>query len=183
MASEGRTRTDGWKLHRERAQLKVGKQCCLEVIILTLQPKSSQKLCMSFLREMRFLGCFVIRVNGQVPHYHDNNIFQLNNLNLIVLVTIYYPKTRFRNTILVSKWFQTTMLFYSRFCGSGIGVKFGLGSLRRWQLIAGWGASSESSTELDVPDGSIARLAVDAGWELGISEDWWIELSSMVVSG
>ena len=36
----------------------------------------------------------MMRVNGQVPHHHENNVFQSNNLNRTVLVIIYYPQTR-----------------------------------------------------------------------------------------
>ena len=38
--------------YTETARLKVGRQCCLEVIVLTVHPKA--------LPRMPFLGCFVM---------------------------------------------------------------------------------------------------------------------------
>lgn len=49
---------------------------------------------MPLLREMLFLGCFVVRIHGQVLHHHANDVFQLNNLNFTVLLSIYYLQTR-----------------------------------------------------------------------------------------
>lgn len=50
-------------------QLRVGKTVCLEVIVLTFQPKALPRVCL-------FLGCFMMRLHGQVSHHHENTVFQ-----------------------------------------------------------------------------------------------------------
>lgn len=60
--------------------------------------------------------------------HHD--VFQLNNLNLIVLVTIYYHQTR-----------HLKQLFY--FAHDFVSQELGLilaWDLMRLELVAGWGA-------------------------------------------
>lgn len=64
-----------------------------------------------------------MRVNGQVSYHPENSVFQLNNTNLVILVTIYYPQTR-----------HLKQLFY--FAHDFVGPELGLILAR--DLSRGW---------------------------------------------
>lgn len=80
-------------------------------------------LCVALHKEMPVLACFVMRINGQVSYPHENSVFQLNSLNLVILVTIYYLQMR-----------HLKQLFY--FAHDFVDPELGL--ILAWDLSQGW---------------------------------------------
>lgn len=126
-------------------------------------------LCVALLKEMPVLACFVMRVNGQVSYPHENSVFHLNSLNLVILVTIYYPQTR-----------HLKQLFY--FAHDFVGPELGL--ILAWDLSQGWSQGLAGVDPLKPPLGWMFQMApshgcgcqwmLAVGWEL--REDCWPKL-------